>query len=147
MDNFGSFSIDKKSDIPIWVQLKQRLIHLIVSGTYQPGDQLPTVRELAVKLDINYHTVNKVYHDLESSKLIEVQAGRGSHVTDLGESRFIAFENEARMAVAEYAEKFLRLGMTAEEAIQAIADHLGISIVINPTPATISMEERVRIAR
>ena len=64
MDPLDSYTIDKKSDIPIWVQLKQRLVYLIMSGSYKPGDQLPTVRELAVQLDINYHTVNKVYHDL-----------------------------------------------------------------------------------
>ena len=58
MNPFDSFSIDKKSDIPIWVQLKQRLAYLIASGTYKPGDQLPNVRELAVQLDINYLTVN-----------------------------------------------------------------------------------------
>ena len=61
MDPLDSYTIDKKSDIPIWVQLKQRLVYLIMSGSYKPGDQLPTVRELAVQLDINYHTVNKVY--------------------------------------------------------------------------------------
>ena len=47
MDPLDSYTIDKKSDIPIWVQLKQRLVYLIMSGSYKPGDQLPTVRELA----------------------------------------------------------------------------------------------------
>ena len=131
MDPFETYRIDKKSDIPIWVQLKKRLTYLIASGAYQPGDQLPTVRELAVQRDINYHTVNKVYHDLESSGLIEVQVGRGSHVADLGNSRFVAFENDARMVASEYATKLLDLGMTPEEAVRAIADHLGVKVTID----------------
>ena len=135
MDLFGSYSIDKKSDIPIWVQLKQRLTYLIASGFYKPGDQLPTVRELAVQLDINYHTVNKVYHDLEGSGLIEVRTGRGSYVADSSDSRLILYENDAHIVAAEYATKLLQLGMTAAEAVKAIADHLGVSITINSTAA------------
>lgn len=141
MDPFDSFTIDKKSDIPIWVQLKQRLTYLIVSGTYQPGDQLPTVRELAVQLDINYHTVNKVYHELEGSGLIEVQAGRGSHVADLGDSGFIAFEGEPRMITSEYVSQLLQLGMTAEEVVHIVADCLGIRITIDPGSENASASE------
>ena len=121
MNPFDSFSIDKKSDIPIWVQLKQRLAYLIASGTYKPGDQLPTVRELAVQLDINYHTVNKVYHELEGSGLIEVQAGRGSHVADLDDSR-----------------------LTAEEVVRIVADCLGVCITIDSNSKNAPMGERAQ---
>lgn len=144
MDPFDSFKIDKKSDIPIWVQLKHRLTYLIMSGTYQPGDQLPTVRELAVQLDINYHTVNKVYHELEGSGLIEVQAGRGSHVADLGDSRFIAFEGEPHMITSEYASQLLQLGMTAEEVVQLVADYLGVSIALGAGPESAPAGERAQ---
>lgn len=144
MDPFDSFKIDKKSDIPIWVQLKHRLTYLIMSGTYQPGDQLPTVRELAVQLDINYHTVNKVYHELEGSGLIEVQAGRGSHVADLGDSRFIAFEGEPHMITSEYATQLLQLGMTAEEVVQLVADYLGVSIALGAGPESAPVGERAQ---
>lgn len=144
MDPFDSFKIDKKSDIPIWVQLKHRLTYLIMSGTYQPGDQLPTVRELAVQLDINYHTVNKVYHELEGSGLIEVQAGRGSHVADLGDSRFIAFEGEPHMITSEYATQLLQLGMTAEEVVQLVADYLGVSIALGAGPESAPAGERAQ---
>lgn len=144
MNPFDSFSIDKKSDIPIWVQLKQRLAYLIASGTYKPGDQLPTVRELAVQLDINYHTANKVYHELEGSGLIEVQAGRGSHVADLDDSRFIAFEGEPHMITSEYVSKLLQLGMTAEEVVRIVADCLGVCITIDSNSKNAPMGERAQ---
>lgn len=144
MGPFDTFKIDKKSDIPIWVQLKQRLTYLIISGTYKPGDQLPTVRELAVQLDINYHTVNKVYHELEGSGLIEVQAGRGSHVADLGDSRFIAFEGESHMITSEYVSQLLQLGMTAEEVVHIVADYLGVRITINSISENTPLGERAQ---
>ena len=144
MDPFDSFKIDKKSDIPIWVQLKQRLTYLIISGTYKPGDQLPTVRELAVQLDINYHTVNKVYHELEGSGLIEVQAGRGSHVADLSDSNFIAFEGEPHMITSEYVSKLTQLGMTAEEVVRIVADYLGVCITIDSISENVLLGERAQ---
>ena len=65
-----NFSIDERSGVPIWVQLRNRLVYLIQTGRYQPGDQLPTVHEMAVNLNINYNTVNKVYRSMETSGLI-----------------------------------------------------------------------------
>ena len=144
MDPFDSYKIDKKSDIPIWVQLKQRITYLIISGAYKPGDQLPTVRELAVQLDINYHTVNKVYHELEGSGLIEVQAGRGSHVADLSDSSFIAFEGEPHMITSEYVSKLLQLGMTAEEVVRIVADYLGVRITVDSISEGAPLGERAR---
>ena len=139
-----NFSIDERSGVPIWVQLRNRLVYLIQTGRYQPGDQLPTVRELAVQLDINYHTVNKVYHDLEGSGLIEVQAGRGSHVANLDDSKFITFEGEPHMITAEYASKLLQLGMTAEEVVRIVANYLGVNVAIDPAPKSASTKERAR---
>ncbi|WP_139652383.1 GntR family transcriptional regulator [Raoultibacter phocaeensis] len=144
MDPFDSYKIDKKSDIPIWVQLKQRITYLIISGAYQPGDQLPTVRELAVHLDINYHTVNKVYHELEGSGLIEVQAGRGSHVADLSDSHFIAFEGEPHMITSEYVSQLSQLGMTAEEIVRIVADYLDVRITVDAVSDNASAGGRAR---
>ena len=58
-------TIDSDSGIPLWLQLRNRLIYLIASGRFQAGDKLPTVRELAVDLGINYNAVSKVYQDIE----------------------------------------------------------------------------------
>ena len=60
------FEVDTTTDVPLWVQLRQRLIHLINTGYFKPGDQLPTVRGLASEISINYNTVNKAYLSLVS---------------------------------------------------------------------------------
>lgn len=75
-------TIDQDSGIPIWLQLRNRLIYLISSGQFAKGDKLPTVREMAVKLGINYNTVSKVYQDVERDGYIKSQRGRGTFVHD-----------------------------------------------------------------
>lgn len=77
------FEVDAESDVPLWVQLRQRLIHLINSGYFKPGDQLPTVRGLASEISINYNTVNKAYLSLVSEGYLESTRGRGVFVRDL----------------------------------------------------------------
>ena len=68
-------TIDENSGSPIWLQLRNRLIYLITSGSYAVGDKLPTMREMAVELGINYNTVSKVYQDIERDGYIVSKRG------------------------------------------------------------------------
>lgn len=74
------FEIDESSGVPIWVQLRNRLMYLIDSGRFKDGDRLPTVRALAAQINVNYHTVNKVYTTLEYEGYISSKRGRGAFV-------------------------------------------------------------------
>ena len=78
-----TFEVDESSDLPLWVQLRNRLVYLITTGFYKPGEQLPTVRALASDISINYNTVNKAYLDLKSQGYIESTRGRGAFVRNL----------------------------------------------------------------
>ena len=78
------FEVDSTTDVPLWVQLRQRLVYLINSGYFKPGDQLPTVRGLASEISINYNTVSKVYINLEHDGYVESVRGRGVFVRDIG---------------------------------------------------------------
>ncbi len=77
------FSVDESSDVPLWVQLRQRIMHLISTGYFKPGDKLPTVRGLAQDISINYNTVNKAYLSLVSDGILESARGRGVFVRDV----------------------------------------------------------------
>ena len=79
------FEIDERSSVPIWLQLKNRLVYLISSGHYKPGDKLPTVRDLAISLKINYNTVNKVYQSLLHDGYLMAHRGRGTFVCDIAQ--------------------------------------------------------------
>jgi GntR family transcriptional regulator len=77
-----SFQIDQKSGIPIYIQIMDQVKHLIATGALQPGQQLPTIRELAVNLTINLHTVAHAYAELEREGFLTIQRGRGTFITD-----------------------------------------------------------------
>lgn len=73
-------TLDESSGVPIWLQLRNRLLYLIKAGSLKEGDRLPTVREMAVALGINYNTVSKVYQDVEKDGFIASKRGRGTFV-------------------------------------------------------------------
>ena len=74
-------SIDTRDRTPIYAQLDRGLRAAIAAGRLQPGDQLPTVRELAVDLRVNANTVARVYAELERAGVLETRRGVGSFVS------------------------------------------------------------------
>jgi GntR family transcriptional regulator len=68
------------SGVPIYVQVKEQVRHLIETGALSPGDQLPSVRGLAEALVMNPNTVIKVYRELESEGVLEIRHGLGAFV-------------------------------------------------------------------
>jgi GntR family transcriptional regulator len=73
-------SIDVRDPTPIYAQLERALRAAVATGRLKPGDQLPTVRQLAVDLSINANTVARVYAELERSGVIETRRGVGSFI-------------------------------------------------------------------
>jgi GntR family transcriptional regulator len=72
--------IDFESGVPIYMQLVDRIKQMVVSGQLQPGQQLPTMRQLATDLRINYNTVGRAYLILDQEGVISTQQGRGTYV-------------------------------------------------------------------
>ena len=77
-------SIDPRDRTPIYAQLERGLRAAIASGRVRPGDQLPTVRQLAVDLQVNANTIARVYAALERAGAIETRLGVGSFVSAAG---------------------------------------------------------------
>jgi GntR family transcriptional regulator len=73
-------AIDPRDATPIYAQLERGLRAAIATGRLQPGDQLPTVRQLAVELQVNANTVARVYLELERAGVLETRRGVGSFV-------------------------------------------------------------------
>jgi DNA-binding LacI/PurR family transcriptional regulator len=79
--------VDRRAPVALAAQLHQQLSSLIVSGVVEPGDRLPSVRELADRLGINLHTVRAAYHLLERDGLVSVRAGTGTTVLTVDRAR------------------------------------------------------------
>ena len=115
------FEVDTTTDVPLWVQLRQRLIHLINSGYFKPGDQLPSVRTLAAEAAINYNTVSKVYVNLESDGYVESVRGRGVFVRDIG-GKADDVRSIADTEIEGCIRRCLALGMTIDEVTLRMMD-------------------------
>ncbi len=74
-------TVDPRDSTPLYAQIERGLRAAIAVGRLQPGDQLPTVRELAVDLRVNANTVARVYADLEREGVLETRRGVGSFVS------------------------------------------------------------------
>jgi GntR family transcriptional regulator len=74
------FNLDPKSGIPFYRQIIDQIRFGIVSGKLKVGDQLPTVRALAVELKVNLNTVSKAYRELEIRNILETQQGTGTFI-------------------------------------------------------------------
>jgi GntR family transcriptional regulator len=74
--------LDFRSHVPIYVQIVDRVEHLIATGVLEPGDQLPTVRQLAAELRVNFNTIARAYRILDEHGVISTQQGRGTYVLE-----------------------------------------------------------------
>ena len=90
-------TIDPRDKTPIYTQLERGLRAAMATGRLKPGDQLPTVRQLAVELQVNANTVARVYADLERSGAIETRRGVGSFVTATAANARPPKEHEKRL--------------------------------------------------
>ncbi len=80
-------SVDINSSLAVYVQIENHIQFAIASGRLQPGDQLPSVRELSERLDVNPNTVAKAYRDLEVMGLLYTRRGMGVFVNKGIESK------------------------------------------------------------
>ena len=117
-----SFNIDAAHPTPLYHQLERAIRFAIATGRLALGDQLPTVRQLAVDLRINANTVARVYAELERTGVVETRRGVGTFV----KARHFeaAGEKDRQRELQELEDHFLagiaRLGFSADAAI----DHL-----------------------
>ena len=75
-----AFKLDPKSGVPFYRQIIDQIRYGIVTGSLAVGEQLPTVRALAVELKVNLNTVSKAYKELEIQKVLETQQGTGTFI-------------------------------------------------------------------
>src|SRR5258706_11490895 len=75
------FALDLRSGVPIYRQIMDQVVGAIATGALAVGDQLPTVRQLAVDLSINPNTVARAYRELELGGLLETHQGTGTFIS------------------------------------------------------------------
>jgi GntR family transcriptional regulator len=82
----ANFNVDPRSGVPIYQQVIEQVKRSVAVGALEPGERLPTVKQLAVDLTVNANTVARAYRDLERDGVIATSPGRGSFVAE-GDAR------------------------------------------------------------
>jgi GntR family transcriptional regulator len=110
------FRLDLKSGVPVYRQIIDQVHGARASGAVRPGDQLPTVRQLAVDLSINPNTVVRAYRELELTGALTTHQGTGTFITNAKVEQTTA-ERERKLdqLVAEFVSRAGREGFTVKE--------------------------------
>jgi len=116
-----AFRLDSHSGVPVYRQLIDQVQGAIASGTLKPGNQLPTVRLVAVELSINPNTVLRAYREMEIRGILDTQQGTGTFIAD----RPVAVSSEQRerqlsQLVNEFVSRAGAAGFTVDELIDAL---------------------------
>lgn len=114
-------TVSYRDSRPIYEQIRDNLRALIISGTFSPGERMPSVRELASQLAINPNTIQRAYRELEAEGYICSSPGKGSFV---GERREVdSGRKEALLSQFDDAVKELSfLGVSNEELCRRITE-------------------------
>ncbi len=108
---------------PIYLQLKARIVAMILDGLLKPGDAVPSVRQVAADFQLNPITVSRAYQELADEQLVEKRRGLGMLVTEDAPERLLASERE-RFLTQEWpqiVERIVRLGLSWDRLRTQIA--------------------------
>jgi DNA-binding transcriptional regulator YhcF (GntR family) len=117
------FALDLHTGVPVYRQLIDQVRAGIASGTLAAGDQLPTVRQLAVDLEINPNTVMRAYRELELGGLLETHQGTGTFISDKKpEKKTAERERQLSQMAGEFAARAGAAGFMLEEVIERLQE-------------------------
>src|SRR5690349_24917494 len=117
--------LDLHSGVPVYRQIIDQVRGGMASGSLTAGDQLPTVRQLAVDLAINPNTVMRAYRELELGGLLETHQGTGTFISDKKpEKKTVERERQLGQMAGEFAARAGAAGFTLEEVIERLQELL-----------------------
>ena len=121
-----TFELDFRSGIPIYIQVVEHFRQMVLRGDLKPGDQLPTVRSLALELRVNFNTVARAYRLLDEAGIISTQQGRGTYILSLPPPAMA--DDLRRTSLKSLANQVLvdasRLGASPDEIMEILRDQI-----------------------
>lgn len=116
-------SVTWSDTTPIYLQLKERVVAMILDGVLKAGDALPSVRQVAADFQLNPITVSRAYQELVDEALVEKRRGLGMYVNEGARDKLLASERE-RFLHDEWpgvVERIQRLGLRMDDLVRAAA--------------------------
>lgn len=121
--NSGSFlfRLDMATGVPVYRQIMDQVMGAIASGALLPGNQLPTVRQLAVDLAVNPNTVVRAYRELEFRGVLDTQHGTGTFITQRKVKRSdVEHQRQLGQLVADFVARAGSSGFTLDELMEQL---------------------------
>ena len=112
-------AVEWSDGAPIYRQLKERVVAMLLDGVLKPGDALPSVRQVAAEYQLNPITVSRAYQELADDQLVEKRRGLGMYVTEGAPARLKTSERD-RFLTEEWPlvlERIQRLGLDLQELL------------------------------
>ena len=118
-----AFRLDAHSGVPVYRQLIDQVLAAVASGVMTTGEQLPTVRQVAVDLAINPNTVSRAYREMEIRGLLDTQQGSGTFIA-LRKVEHSKEEHKRLLGqlVSEFVARAGAAGFTVKQLMQALQD-------------------------
>jgi GntR family transcriptional regulator len=121
------FTVDPRTGVPLYLQLIEQVKRAVALGSLAPGEQLPTVKSLALDLTINPNTVARAYRDLERDGVIETSPGRGSFVrgdANAAAQSHRAIDDVAKSVIGDAVREAKTLGLSRSRAAEVFSEQL-----------------------
>jgi len=120
------FKLDPKGGVPFYRQIIDQIRYGVAAGSLKVGEQLPTVRALAVQLKVNLNTVSKAYRELEIQNILQTQQGTGTFIGSMdvrisGEER----QNKLESICSEFLSIAASYGFSIEEMVNELKQRQG----------------------
>ena len=117
-----TFSLDPKSGVPIYQQIQDQVRYGVAAGRLRPGEQLPTVRALAVDLAVNPNTVIKAYTELERQGFLTTEQGSGTFVAPRPAVALAPADRQAKLRAlcAEFLGQVAQYGFGPDDVLRAV---------------------------
>ncbi len=114
--------IVRKNGIPLYIQVKERILSDIRSKVYKAGDKLPTERELSMALGVSRNTISQSYHELESEGVLVSRQGKGTFVSDQDDTVRLTNRRDLLKKVIDLAlEEAIQLGFSPDDFLDLAA--------------------------
>ena len=121
-----NLQVDFRAAAPIYSQIVELIRGQVLAGRLKPGDQLPTVRQLAAELRVNFNTIARAYRILDESGLISTQQGRGTYIWEPPTTE--ESEQRRKSTLQDLAQDYIRqaqvLGYSDQEIQNAVASEI-----------------------
>jgi GntR family transcriptional regulator len=112
-------SIQWSDNSPIYRQLKDRLVSMMLDGDIKPGDALPSVRQIAAEYQLNPITVSRAFQELADENVVEKRRGLGMYMSENAKDQLLSSEKQ-RFLQEEWpaiAERIRRLGLSTKQLL------------------------------